>query len=249
MKLFIRWLEQTFPDVFVGELTTGTQSNGLVLDVAGGGKGELATRLAWCYQLNVMIIDPRPTNAKQCFEKTVLRQLPKKWQERARERGDEVDLVLERRIRQLQMYFTYENTVLKHEKMINSNNGHREQEFENDDEMTLISGIQNASLLVGMHADSATEAIVDAALYFGKPFCVVPCCVFPNFFPKRIIYKPSQTNKQNDSTDPVVDPKLYPVSVRSYPDFCEYLLKKDSRFQSFELPFPGRNLAIWWNGK
>lgn len=36
------------------------------------------------------------------------------------------------------------------------------------------------SLLVGMHPDQATDAIVDAALHLGLPFAVVPCCVFPS---------------------------------------------------------------------
>ena len=34
-------------------------------------------------------------------------------------------------------------------------------------------------------ADEATEPIIDAALRFGRPFAVVPCCVFPRLFPQR----------------------------------------------------------------
>jgi len=37
-----------------------------------------------------------------------------------------------------------------------------------------------------MHPDEATEAIVDFALAHQKPFAVVPCCVFPSQFPKRL---------------------------------------------------------------
>jgi len=40
-------------------------------------------------------------------------------------------------------------------------------------------------LAVGMHPDQATEPIIDAALALGKPFAVVPCCVFPDLFPHR----------------------------------------------------------------
>lgn len=38
---------------------------------------------------------------------------------------------------------------------------------------------RGASLLVGLHADGATEWVVDAAARRGLPFAVVPCCVFP----------------------------------------------------------------------
>ena len=37
--------------------------------------------------------------------------------------------------------------------------------------------LANASAVVGLHPDGATEAIVDFALATGKPFAVVPCCV------------------------------------------------------------------------
>ena len=43
----------------------------------------------------------------------------------------------------------------------------------------------NCSVIVGMHPDQATEAIVDAALRADRPFAVVPCCVYPTLFPRR----------------------------------------------------------------
>merc|ERR1712127_47815 len=45
--------------------------------------------------------------------------------------------------------------------------------------------LAEASLLIGMHSDEATEAIVDAALRRGIHFAVVPCCAFPSRFPDR----------------------------------------------------------------
>jgi hypothetical protein len=45
--------------------------------------------------------------------------------------------------------------------------------------------VSNASLLIGMHPDQATEIIIDMALQFQRPFAVIPCCVFPREFPDR----------------------------------------------------------------
>ena len=44
---------------------------------------------------------------------------------------------------------------------------------------------QAAAVVVGMHPDEATEPVVVEALAAGKPFAVVPCCVFPKLFPHR----------------------------------------------------------------
>ena len=34
-----------------------------------------------------------------------------------------------------------------------------------------------------MHPDQATEAIVDCAIELGRPWAIVPCCVFPHSYP------------------------------------------------------------------
>ena len=44
---------------------------------------------------------------------------------------------------------------------------------------------KDCSAVIGMHPDQATEAIVDFALQYSKPFAVVPCCVFPDLFKHR----------------------------------------------------------------
>ena len=44
---------------------------------------------------------------------------------------------------------------------------------------------KDSSVVIGMHPDQATEAIVDFALEYNKPFAVVPCCVFPDLFNHR----------------------------------------------------------------
>lgn len=212
-KHFAKWLLQTFPQ---SKLTSSdnTRSTQHVLDVAGG-KGELAARLCFCHGLKVVMVDPRTCDIVRCFQSLVLPKLPKKWQQRFKAQQEANPHFLEElkaeRFRQLVMAF--DQTTLS-------------------TCQDLQDMVQNASLLVGMHADGATEAIVDAALRLKKPFVVVPCCVFPRLFSKRTI------QQQDGST----------VQVRTHEQFCQYLLQKDSRFMGEVLPFEGRNVAIWWDG-
>eukprot|EP00966_Prymnesium_polylepis_P166254 3843148-Prymnesium_polylepis.1 len=81
--------------------------------------------------------------------------------------------------------------------------------------------------LLGLHPDEATEAIVDAALKYGRPFAVLPCCVFPSAFPTRLLGDGSV--------------------VRSYKQFCTYLLEKapPGTIQMARLPFAGKNRALY----
>ncbi|CAE8608277.1 unnamed protein product, partial [Polarella glacialis] len=83
----------------------------------------------------------------------------------------------------------------------------------------------SASLVVGLHPDQATEAIVDLALAAGVRFAVVPCCVFTHLFPSREL-EPGQP-------------------VRSLNQFCAYLRLKDSRIRETFLGFEGRNKVLY----
>ena len=94
----------------------------------------------------------------------------------------------------------------------------------------LNSRLSSASLLVGLHPDGATEAIVDFALQHGKPFAVVPCCVFPDHFKGRRLRDEGGAKNRE---------------VRSYEEFVEYLRQKDERVRVERLPFQGRNLVVF----
>jgi len=83
--------------------------------------------------------------------------------------------------------------------------------------------LNQASLVVGLHPDEATEPIVDMSLRSGRKFAVVPCCVFPDLFPREC-----------DG-----------VPVRTLNQFCEYLRRKDSRIQEALLDFEGRNKVLF----
>lgn len=86
--------------------------------------------------------------------------------------------------------------------------------------------VENASCLLGMHPDEATEDILDVALSLAKSVAIVPCCVFPCLFPLR---------KFQDGR-----------SVTSYENFLEYLLEKDNRLKIDTLPFEGKNKVIYF---
>ena len=253
MKYFVQWIHETFlNDTTPGASTSATtapsqpspvaSSNSLekpqhyILDVAGG-KGELAARLVMCCKrIHVTMVDPRLADIATVHHNWILPKLPKKWQEqyfmKYNENKNFVHDILKERYVQLPMYFTTESV--------------------NGTDFTLRNAIEKCTLMIGMHADSATECIVDMALQYHKPFVVVPCCVFPNLFTQRFLtVRSDETNTKtttNNAKENVTTTTTMKVPVRTYEQFCEYLYQKDVRFQRTVLPFDGRNIAIWWDG-
>ena len=211
-----KWILETFDFLEEGSV---------VVDVAGG-KGELAARLSYCHKINVCIIDPRKADVSKCFIDVVLPKLPKKWQQIYLEKsGDNQetylrDDVIEKRVNQIVSNF--DSSIFDAPNLSDFPMHKIDKSLKND----IIDVVSNCSLMIGMHADSATEAIVDVAMAYNKPFVVVPCCVFPKLFDNRIL-----------------DGK----KVTTHEQFCQYLVKKDSRLRMETLPFDGRNTAIWWN--
>ncbi|KAL3823585.1 hypothetical protein ACHAXA_005566 [Cyclostephanos tholiformis] len=246
-KQFAQWILNKFPHILadcidvnvdddqnhmrdgVDDTTTKKSSQRMhVIDVAGG-KGELSARLSLCHSLRVMMVDPRAADIESVYMNSVVPKLPKKWQhsieEKLKHSPSFVRDELEKRFSQLVMPFSSPSYKGAHDVSPSFGGG------------PLDSSVESASLIIGLHADGATEAIVDAALIHRKPFVVVPCCVFPNLFRERYI----------SIFDEASEVKRIPV--RSHDQFCKYLLAKDPRFLMEILPFDGRNVAIWWDGK
>lgn len=210
-KRFVKWIIETFPHVIVDDNNKEEGDGKHILDVASG-KGETAARLAMCHKIRVRMIEPRITNVEQTYKSKVLSKLPHKWQKSMADHLAEDPNFLSNQIKSLvsHIYMRFTDDTV-------ANN------------IFLQDALAGASLVLGLHADNATEAIIDAALQYKLPFVVVPCCVFGNFFLDRTL---------EDGTH-----------VMSYEEFITYLLQKDSRFRKETLPFPGRNIAIFWDGR
>ena len=265
-KIFAKWILDTFGHILeessiVKEVdaTTdvSTQQQMHILDVAGG-KGELSSRLSLCHSQKVVMIDPRPADIESVYLNSVVPKLPKKWQESIKDKlklnPSFVQDLVDDRFTQLVMPFAspYQSIISIDDSKVN---GYTDSKLD--------EAVKNATLIIGLHSDGATEAIVDAALLYKKPFVVVPCCVFPNLFRERYI-----STELNDATDDTImytrkrqtvkDASINQeenqaftekrVPVRTHDQFCKYLLAKDPRFVKEILPFDGRNVAIWWDG-
>jgi hypothetical protein len=88
--------------------------------------------------------------------------------------------------------------------------------------------VRDCSLVVGMHADQATEHLVEFALRNNKPFAILPCCIYSKQFPTRM----SSSGEL----------------VTTYAQFIEFLLAKDplGRIRAVELDFEGKNVLLYF---
>jgi hypothetical protein len=91
-----------------------------------------------------------------------------------------------------------------------------------------------------LYADQATEPIVDGAIRAGKPYAVVPCCVFASLAPHR----------RTPTGEPVVHLLIgsSTLSIHGWEvntkQFAEYLLAKHADSRSASLRFEGRNRVV-----
>lgn len=97
-----------------------------------------------------------------------------------------------------------------------------------DDEamaLEVLLTLRDCSAVVGLHPDQAAGAAADLALAMGKPFALVPCCVYAAEFQARRL--------------------ACGVPVRTYEGLLQYLMEKDLGGTSATvLPFEGKNVAI-----
>lgn len=94
----------------------------------------------------------------------------------------------------------------------------------------LSQQLQACSLVIGLHPDQATDGIVDFAMQCGKPFAVVPCCVFPRQFQDRQLRNSCGKVQQ----------------VLTHSDLIQYLQQKSSS-STEHLGFDGMNQVVFGN--
>ncbi|KAF8948863.1 hypothetical protein BGZ47_002023 [Haplosporangium gracile] len=120
--------------------------------------------------------------------------------------------------------------------------------------------VSTASIMIGLHPDQATEPIVRAALKAGKPFAIIPCCVFGRDNPHRRLPKnletkeigSSSSSSINESVVQVEDEEegVYPSTrpVTSYADFVTWLEILHPDIRTTWLNFEGMNRVLYWEG-
>jgi predicted nicotinamide N-methyase len=229
--IFRKWCEMTYG-------RDAMDARGGILDVAGG-KGELAFELLTYGRISkVTIVDPRPYHVYGMLRRLTLghvqRIRSRGEQDGVRHVGDHVFAKLPLP-NHLQCWFEYplpleNDTNTLCEKKVRSVYVDENLKSERDQVLSLQENMGTCSVVVGMHPDQATEAIVDFALSERKPFAIVPCCIFPKMFPQRKL-------KSGEA-------------VVSYDQFCQYLIEKDpSRVRRTTLDFPGRNICLYSLGE
>ena len=95
--------------------------------------------------------------------------------------------------------------------------------------ISMIKLLSQATFLIGLHSDIATEYIVDFGLKYNIGFAIIPCCVFPNSFPKRRL-----KNKPNKC-------------VRTYDQFIKYIQEKSDYIKKDTLDgMDGQNTVLYF---
>ncbi|KAI9269218.1 hypothetical protein BDA99DRAFT_557972 [Phascolomyces articulosus] len=174
-----------------------------VLDIAGG-KGDVSMFLCHAYGIPSTVVEPE------------IRKRPNHWYTRLRrytcrivQNQDPLSTAPIEEKWPYELEPTYMGTLL-----------------DDDFVVSYPDIVENTGLLVGMHADQATEPIVDMALKLGKAFAVIPCCVFGHENRHRRLKSGGEVNTTEE--------------------FIQYLSEKDTRIQKAYLGFEGKNVVLYY---
>ena len=228
-------------------------SSGGVVDIAGG-RGLLSFDLALDFGVPVTLVDPKPLRlnkkTKRRIRKWRLETFPEDVFSELREDEDENPVSMKTQTRlEKDGEVPREETTLKFGGAFldRAPVRHVRASFEgvsvfatpsrrldekktvsraNDDPRTTIAdAVRAASVLVAMHPDQATDLVFETALALNKPFAVVPCCVFADANPHRVLANGAP--------------------VRTYDEMLEYYQAKAPDVRRARLAFEGRREVLY----
>jgi hypothetical protein len=109
------------------------------------------------------------------------------------------------------------------------------------------SAFAECSVVVGMHPDQATESIMAFAKAHGKPFAIVPCCVFPALFPDRRVPADEEDAEEDVETEEGDEKKI--INARHVPvtrlaQLVRYLARETGG-RVTHLDFQGANRVVY----
>ena len=122
--------------------------------------------------------------------------------------------------------------------------------------------LRDCSVIVGLHPDGPTAAIVDCAVEHGKPWAVVPCCVFRSRYPNRCTCGRHAPPRRCQACLPAAADTAAAAAaaagpcsggvlgcspVVSHADLCLHLANRGGG-EAAELDFGGRHMVIWGGG-
>ena len=262
--LFAKFLVDTFGR---DRLRQGTG----VLDVAGG-NGDLSTCLTTIYRIPTTVVDPdlRPNSKRTAW----ILKLRAEWIATLQRAPTRTPLVAH-------LLRTWQPPAPRHigGHFVGSEETRGAQgpgSYIRSDTAAVTDAavaelLQGCSIIVGLHADQPTGAIVSAAVALGKPFAVIPCCVFRKQYPARRTCGGYGTGAQRcrckdvggaladghdgrgataahsgtgeATTHVPVQPRRC-RQVVTHEELCEHLAARGNG-QRTELGFGGRQVCVW----
>ena len=163
-------------------------ASGGVVDIAGG-RGLLAFELALEHGVPVTLVDPKPLRLNKKTRRRV-----RKWRRETFGGTETLGSEDLSRVPVRHVRAAFEG-MCQSESRTFGETAASVQDFERDvadvadvaevtnvaentKKQTIAAAVRAASALVAMHPDQATDSVFETALALGKPFAVVPCCVF-----------------------------------------------------------------------
>ncbi|KAF9949302.1 hypothetical protein BGZ72_008910 [Mortierella alpina] len=247
--IFCRWLVDKYGKEYLN-------SGSGVLDVAGG-KGEISLFLTHMFGIRSTVVEPNVRRDKPYQRRNLMDVIQKQLDieaggdgnfyrrfaptslkpqaqdidsssggsvatpERVQNGDGEIDLKERRRVKKQKMaqFVVPRLCALLDEQFVVNHPGVLEQ----------------ASIIIGMHPDQATEPIVTMALQHHKPFAVVPCCVFAHENPQRRLVGGGEVNTTLDFIQYLMEKRVASAESPSH----------STDIHKEFLPFDGMNIVVF----